>query len=202
MINNIKYFSQLESANLISGPIKINDDFRDPLWDNSGALDEEEYNFWSKRACGMACLKMILNDLDKGVWPIVRLAKLCQKYGGYDLRTNLGLIYKPFSLFLKEEFNLGAEVVENFDIKRIKAEIEKGNYSIVSVHPNIRNRDNKEPDKKGGHLVLVVGFDDFKRELIIHNPAGIYNLSQENYHLSEEEFNKFFARRGIVVYKD
>lgn len=198
---NIKYYCQFESPNLLLGSIDISD-FHDSLWGNSGALDEEEYILWAPRACGMACLKMILNDLDKGVWPIVRLAKLCQKYGGYDLRTNLGLIYKPFSLFLKEEFNLEAEVVENFDIKRIKAEIEKGNYSIVSVHPNIRNRDNKEPNKKGGHLVLVVGFDDFKRELIIHNPAGIYNLSQENYHLSEEEFNKFFARRGIVVYKD
>ena len=199
---NINYYSQFETPDLILGAIDEERKINDPLWKNSGAENEEEYNFWSKRACGMACLKMILSDLDKGIWPIVKLAKLCQKYGGYDLDTNLGLIYKPFTLFIKQEFNLLSEVVENLDIKRIGIEVKKGNYPIVSVHPDIRDKENKEPNKKGGHLVLVVGCDDFKKELIIHNPAGVYNLSQENYHLSEEEFNKFFARRGIIVHKD
>lgn len=198
---DVPYYSQFESLELvlkiINGEIKAEDD---SLWKNSGAKDKEEYIFWSWRACGMTCLKMILDDMGKGQYPLVELARSCVKYGGYDpKRDDLGLIYKQFCIFVKKDFGIKAKVVKRLNIREIKRELGKGSYVIVSVHPDIRDRENPEPKRKGGHLVLVVGYDEDSKKLYINNPSGTYQISQKSYDLTEKEFEKFFAGRGVIL---
>jgi len=57
----VPYFSQWESpelaAEFIDGSRRAADD---PRWADSGASTPEEYEFWSHKVCGLACLKMIM----------------------------------------------------------------------------------------------------------------------------------------------
>lgn len=85
-------------------------------------------------------------------------------------------------------------------LKEIIKAVSEGNFVIASVNPEIRD---PQIDSKysGRHLVLVFGYDMDAGTLILHNPSGIYGKSQENVEISFSDFNKFFAHRGIVVYK-
>jgi len=112
---------------------------------------------------------------------------------------NSGLQYKEFCIFAKEKFKLTARPVSILTLNQIKYEISKKNFVIISVHPDIRHPESVPPSQ-GGHLVLVVGYDDQKQGVYIHNPSGYEsNNSQSNAFISYKNFHKFFANRGIVI---
>jgi len=82
--------------------------------------------------------------------------------------------------------------------KELMHELSQGNYVIAGASPEIRNPHSK-PRVKGGHLVLMLGYDTSKREFYFHNPSGISKETQEYAAISFEDFKKFFSERGIVV---
>ncbi|KKT29915.1 MAG: hypothetical protein UW16_C0021G0003 [Microgenomates group bacterium GW2011_GWC1_44_10] len=203
VLHEIPYFSQWETKELandfLNRKITAKDD---PKWMDSGADSPEEYEDWSWNICGMACLKMILVKKFGGNYRTVELAKKCESYGGYRQYENKidGLFYHPFCRFLSSEFKIKTKVYRFFlTLEGIKREVKKERHFIVSVNPAIKCAKNT-PKYKGGHLVLITGFDEEKRTLILHNPSGLYGESQENYEISEKDFKKFFAGRGILVY--
>lgn len=201
--SDLPFFPQIASIELIEGI--FTNKFKpenDPKWRESGAANIEEYKKWHHQMCGMACLQMILFDKFQTTPPIVTLAKNCQKYGGYKEKYNDmdGLFYKPFCKYVKKEFNLNAKVAENMSLDRIKHEFCSGNYVIVSVHPSIRHIGKvEEPIKKGGHLVLVTGYDDIEGKIYINNPSGFSEDTRKNHKIRYKDFEKFYARRGIIV---
>jgi len=201
-ILKIPFFSQWESAQLVEDIVKGKIwASSDPKWKNSGAESTEEYIYWSWNICGMACLKMILADKFDKEYKLIELAKSCESYGGYRRNGNKieGLFYKPFSVFLKQDYGLKARVWGWFlTIGRIRKEIEKGNYVMASVNAHIRDL-GKEPMFKGGHLVLVTGYDRESHVLYLHNPSGFWKQSQQNFEITENDFRKYFAGRGIVI---
>lgn len=207
----IPYFSQWESTELVdrllSKKISAVDD---PKWRQSGAVSKHEYLHWSWNSCGMACLKMVLADEFSKKFKIVELGKLCEKYGGYVtdekafsandyLHSIDGLFYQPFVRFIKTEYGLDAVVRKILVAKEIMHELSEGNYVVVSVDPAIRNPSLKS-NKKGGHLVLMTGYDRKKKLFYLNNPSGYYKKSQENASLSFKNFEKFFAHKGFVIY--
>lgn len=196
------YCAQWESPKLVDDIIKrkINAT-EDPRWRRSGAKNQKDYEYWTWNICGMACLKMILVYKKIKNYPLIILAKKCASYGGYIPRENEieGLIYQPFCTFVRKEFGLEAKIAPFLSVSRIKAELSKGNFVMVSVNPNIRDVTNETPLHKNGHLVLVIGYDESKKCLFIHNPSGYYNQSQEHYTISENDFKRFFGKRGLVI---
>lgn len=201
MRDSIPYASQWESPELaeqiINGQLRACDD---PKWRKSGARTREEYQTWSWRMSGMACLRMILLDCNKTADSIVKLGKKCAKYGGYTLPfdESAGLHYREFTEFIKSEYTIDSTVKPTLLQRDIKIAVSKGDYVIASVSPQIR-RPYSSSQQKGGHLILVTGYDDIKRVFYIHNPSGIADLSQVNTIVSYREFRKFFACRGIIV---
>ncbi len=198
----IPYYSQWESQELVKDIVvgKISAK-KDPKWKQSGAKNLKEYELWSWNICGMACLKMILADKFEKEYKTIALAKDCEKYGGYKPNGSKvdGLFYDPFVKFLDKDFGIKARVMRRFlTIGKIKKEVQKGNYFIVSVHHSIREKE-ELTEKKGGHLVLITGFDDEKKSLFLHNPSGFYKKSQENFEISEKDFKRFFAGRGMLI---
>ena len=200
----IPYFSQFASADLaekiVTGKMQAKDD---PNWKESGAHTAQEYALWSRNMCGMACLKMILAYLGTSEVRLVQLAKACMQYGGYVITGEKidGLFYEPFCRYVKKRWALSAMIAPVLTMRRIRYEIGLGNFVIVSVHPGIRNQQKKKDEKNGGHLVLLTGFDLQKHTLYLHNPSGFTKLSQEHFEISEVDFLRFFAGRGIVICK-
>ncbi len=203
LIENVPYYSQWESPDLVGAIIREEISARDDLlWKKSGAKSSEEYEFWANNMCGMACLKMVLeHKLNKNV-PIVELGKECLRYGGYVLKPDTidGLYYAPFVRFIKHEFDLDAKVVGRMSVDRIVRELAFGNYVIASVHHEIRSPDSSA-FQKGGHLVLVLGYNLEENKLFFHNPSGDTPQNQSHATVSFSKFKKFFAGRGIVIKK-
>lgn len=201
IIHEVPYFSQWESPELVKRITNGTfDSSKDPNWKSSGAKTKEEYSLWSANACGMACTKMIIaNELHKIV-PIVVLCKKATTYGAYTfpLETSPGLLYKPYVKFLKSEFNLEAKIINPLTINEILIALHQDNYVIASVSPGIRTVE-RIPPAKGGHLVLLLGYDLSKKEIYFHNPSGFTEQTRHHATLSFDDFTRFFGMRGIII---
>jgi len=198
---NVPYFSQWESKNLVEKIVNGEMSAReDPLWGISGTSTPEEYELWSRNMCGMACLKSVLKYGKNKDVPIAELGKKCQDYGGYITNGSEidGLFYAPFIEFIKKEYELEGEVKKHLTIDGIVEELAAENFIIASVSHHIRNPSSTPPNK-GGHLVLMLGYNLTEEKLRFHNPSGFSGVSQENTEISFRDFDKFFAKRGIVI---
>lgn len=194
------YFSQWESRDLVEKIItKQLNAGDDPRWKESGARTTDEYTSWSWSCCGMACLKMILAHKQHKIVPTVTLGKKCLEYGGYTqpVEKSPGLYYKPFVTFVKNEYDLDAKAVGALTLAEIKRTISGEGYAMVSVTPEIRFPED-EPTTRGGHLVLIVGYDDRKQVMYLNNPSG-FKESQENVAIPYRQFMKFFDNKGILI---
>jgi Peptidase_C39 like family len=195
----VPYFSQWESAELVedivTGVLQARED---PLWPRSGARDVAEYEFWSWRTCGIACLRMVLGARGDDVPAAVPLAEECTAAGGYVRHEDRvdGLIYRPFVEWIADRFRLAAEVVPDLPPQDVIGHVDAGGLAMISVHPWVRWPD-REPPVKGGHLVLAVGVDDGGR-VLLHNPSGIYGESQQLFPVSPEECARFAPGRGVL----
>lgn len=201
LIQDVPYFSQWESPELVeqilTNKISAEDD---PKWKASGAKNVQEYALWSANACGLACTKMILAKELQTVTPIVELAQKSLKYGVYTqpLQDSVGLLYKPYVEFMAAEFGMSTRVERPLSINQAIFELSQGNYILASVSPKIRNTNDFATDK-GGHLVLLLGYDLDKSELYFHNPSGFKNETQSYAKITFADFKKFFGERGVIV---
>jgi hypothetical protein len=199
---NVPYYCQWESrqlaADILAKKIKAEDD---PLWKNSGAASAQEYSDWSWTACGMACLKMILEHSVNKKVPLVTLGKQCLSYGGYrlPLESSHGLYYKPFVQFVRDKYGIEAVVNGALIVPEIVTALSQKKYVITSVSPAIRDP-RSTPQQRGGHLILAVGYDLEKKVLFLHNPSGATEKSQEYTPISFSDFERFFSYKGIILY--
>ena len=204
MQKSIPYFSQFESPELVKDIIEKKICAKDDQkWRDSGASSEEEYEFWAWKVCGITCLKMILKNRTGETHKLVELAKKAREHGAFIRgEENRGLIYKPFLTYIKEEHGLEGIFFDTTKLSMlsfIKWRLSKGDDVIVSVSPSVRDSSLPTPEHKGGHLVLVTGYDDGMKTISIHNPSGMHNFSQQNYKIPISDFIRFYARRGIVI---
>lgn len=196
---DVPYSAQWESpqliADIIAGAMNASDD---PLWFRSGARDRREYEFWSWRACGMACLKMALRYWTGRDHPLVVLAKQAMEHGAYVRREHSvdGLIYQPFTRYVGDRFGLRGLSRPELSVDEIAGCVEAGSLVMASVHPHIRWPDSVAPGK-GGHLVLVVGHTG--DEIVLHNPSGDRAHNQAFARVHRADFVKFFAGRGVIL---
>jgi hypothetical protein len=198
---NVPYFSQWESRELNRQILdKSYDAKNNPAWRESGATTRNEYVQWSWAGCGMACTKMFLAYRTGRIIPLVTLGKKCSEYGGYvlPLEESIGLLYAPYVKFMEGEFDVRAAPRPHLLIKEMVAELSKGRFVIASVNPAIRDP-KSHPRRKGGHLILMLGYDLSKEEFYFHNPSGDTEENQEYAAVTFADFKKFFSRRGIVL---
>lgn len=220
VIYDIPYFSQWESPDLvekiIQGKTLAKDD---PKWSKSGAHSKAEYALWSWNACGIACLKMVLASKKIHI-PLVKLCKLSLKYDCFKANEPInsiikkiqegklnkpqwqtldGLFYEPFTVFIKKEFNLSGKMAKFLSLGEVIQALDNKNLVMVSVSGGLKYPDKQKDDHIGGHIVLIVGYDYKKRILYLHNPAGLYKISQKFYQIDFKRFNNFFANKGVVI---
>lgn len=170
----------------------------DPTWRTTGFDDEDDYRLWSRRICGLACLRSILAHWQLGRQTHRELLEGALRWGSYvvhpDGRVD-GLVYAPFAAWLQGVFGLQVEIYPLNPLHDLTNEISDGAMAIASVSTEIRYP-TRESTRRGGHLVLVHGCD--ATGVWIHNPSGATG-TQADVHVSRDDFSRFFANRGMVV---
>jgi hypothetical protein len=210
----VPYAAQWESPGLIrailSGDLAARDD---PRWACSGADDPEQYEFWSWRCCGMACLRSVLLARSGQAPGNVTLGLEVLATGGYRLRYDSdgsgrpegldGLIYAPFVTYLAERWQIQATVHTDLSTAGLVDRVARGQWVMASVHPSIR-RPAGVPPSRGGHLVLVHGVarspGRATTDVVLHNPSGHTAAAQEDVRVATDDFDRFFAGRGVVIH--
>lgn len=175
----------------------------DPYWESTGAISPERYSDWAFTMCGMASTSMALSHFhNKNIKPVL-LAEDALRAGVYteNAKEISGMKYREFVEWVAK-YDLSASVYTRLSVCGIQYALSKGGLVIVSVNPNIRGYNTASPNQKGGHLVLVTGYDRNKKTVSINNPSGfVSGNTQINHELSHKEFLSYFAGRGIVVRK-
>lgn len=197
--SGVPYFCQWESAELahqfIDGSLRPADD---PAWAAFGAATPQEYEFWSGKVCGLACLRMILSWRGQVAPPTMRLVERALNWQAFvpDGERVAGLVYQPFADWVRHDYGVIAEVKPGLTIDVLASATTPATPVIASVHSWIRWPD-RTPPERGGHLVLVTGATDGL--LRLHNPSGIHARSQRDVLIRRTDFQRFFAGRGILI---
>jgi hypothetical protein len=197
--SDVPYYAQWESPELVArfldGSLRVADD---PRWADSGARSPQEYEYWASKACGLACLKMILASRSEPVPPMMRLLDRALEWRCYVPEGDrvIGLIYQPFADWVGQEFAIKAEVAADLPLDALMAVASPATPVIASVHSSIRYP-HRVPPARGGHLVLVTGAGDGMVRL--HNPSGLPQISQRDVLIAVTDFGKFFAGRGLII---
>ncbi|TDT93330.1 peptidase C39-like protein [Streptomyces sp. 846.5] len=194
----VPYYAQWESPQLVPQIVaRTLPAAQDPAWAASGAHTPEEYEWWSWRVCGMACLRMALHHWRGIAPPTLELARECTEAGAYVVHDDRvdGLIYAPFTTYVRDRWNLDAAVVVDLTPEQIRDHLDAGRLVMISVHPTIRTL-HPTPPRQGGHLVLAVDHD--ATHLMINNPSG-FPESQHYARVPWGDLDRFYARRGVVL---
>ncbi|GHI54747.1 hypothetical protein Srubr_45930 [Streptomyces rubradiris] len=167
-------------------------------WASDGYHSYEEYLFWSRKVCGLACLQSLLHGWTDIRLPMRELLSLALDRGCYVVEPQgkvRGLIYRPFMAWVGAQFGFACRLVEHTPIQESARAVRPGQALIASVSPEIRDPGTREP-RRGGHLVLV---HEVRGDTVrFHNPSG-YSHNADSASLPMHVFERFHAGRGILV---
>lgn len=198
-------------------------------WRADGYLSPDDYRWWSRQTCGLACLQMTLASCPAR-WPRPpRKAALLADAVAHGVLTPNddgtvgGLYYAPFVRWVAEAFGLEAVSRPELPLDELAARVASGAWlAMASVSYEIRLPD-EPPTHTGGHLVLVhrvevtapASADDAPllpepfapravRALVFHNPSGLPERdgrasSAADARCTPAQFARFYAGRGILV---
>ena len=173
----------------------------DPDWKNTGAVSPARYSQWAFTMCGMASVSMALKHFKGNHTQVAQLAEDALQEGVYveDSKDISSMKYKEFTRWIKK-YGLQAEMYTTLSLKGIQLALAEGKLVIVSVNPNIRGYNTAPVIQKGGHLVLVTGYDKTASTVSLNNPSGFVSTNTQIKHtLSEWDFAHYYAGRGILV---
>lgn len=173
----------------------------DPNWKDTGAESPEEYAKWVLTMCGMACTSMALQHLKNRKEGIVVLAKDAKTHGVYKEQNSelSSMHYKEFADWIKN-YGIEAKIYTRLGVRGLQKLLSDGNVVIVSVNPNIRGYETADTTQRGGHLVLVTGYNKINNTMTLHNPSGFVSQNtQENHTIPVSKFLKYYAGRGIAL---
>lgn len=107
--------------------------------------------------------------------------------------------YKEYATWARTH-GLKANVYSRLTLGGIRHLLSRGMLVMVSANPNIRGYDTAPRSQKGGHLVLVTGYDRAADSITVNNPSGFASTgTQKGHTIHTDEFRRFFAGRGIAL---
>jgi hypothetical protein len=173
----------------------------DPHWRKTGAISAERYAQWALTMCGMASAAMALSHFKGNSAGPAELAEDAMRHGVYVDEQGIisSMRYREFIPWIGK-YGVEAQMYSRLTLKGVQYALSGGKLVIASVNPNIRGFDTAPRFQKGGHLVLVTGYDRLKKTITINNPSGFTSAkTQINHILKEKEFLAYYAGRGILL---
>lgn len=170
-------------------------------WSSDDYPSEEEYLFWSRNVCGLACLRSVIRAWmpQHGDITMFELIGRAQRWGALVREDDTvgGLYYRPFVEWIREDFGIHGTVHAEIEAKPLLENVRTGHVALASVSSEIRYPD-RPNTRRGGHLVLVHRFDGDR--IVLHNPSGVAQNAQDA-ELDLDTFQRFFAHRGVTLRK-
>ena len=179
-------------------------------YQEEGFADFEDALYWSKRICGLACLKMAIQYLikeeksvplkellDKGLalnafteslgWIHNGLVSISSSYGLIGGRESIGDNLERIDNLINEEHLIIASVTVGFEAGKIYPQEDGTEYVM----------------KKGGHLILVFGTkkeEGIITELLVHHPSSQESYEYQNHWVPREVFLNSFSEAANIMY--
>jgi hypothetical protein len=191
-------------ANLSWAEMVLKDDQpirKDLMWKESGARTIEEYERWVLSTCGMACTAMLLQFYKKGNFKTIPLARDAAKVGVYkkEGKDISAMQHRPYIKWIRK-FHCRATIYTKLSFRSISYLLSKNSLIIASVNPNINDYETAPKTQRGGHLVLITGYNKKDKMITFHNPAGFENnQTQANHTLAMKDFDMYFSGKGIAI---
>ncbi len=201
----IPYYAQVASPELAYAIFEENlDSRRDPCWQQWDCASAEEFAYWVDRACGIACVKMVVEGLGGPQRQMMEWIRDGLGQNGYlvteDANGNpveRGWVHRALAdLISASGFQASAraasleEIVELLDGAQIA--IASVSYELGKDAPITR---------QGGHLVVITGADVTDEGKIdsfyIHNPSGRLAKYQENARIDALRFSQAYSGRVV-----
>ena len=179
-------------------------------YQDEGFIDFKDALYWSKRICGLACLKMAIQYLLKEE-KSVPLKELLDKGLSLNAFTeSLGWIHNGLINIGSSHGLASARESIGDNLERIDDLISEGNLIIVSVTVGFEAGKVYQKDdgteyimKKGGHLILVLGTKKEQgiiTELLVHHPSSQESYEYQNHWVPREVFLNSFSEAGNIMY--
>ncbi len=178
-------------------------------WQKLGFESFEDAQYWEKSSCGILCLKMAIDGLlsveAKPLSPsIAEYIKKGVEIGAYD--DSVGWSHNGLAQLAKE-FGFSAESRESGGAVKLCEMLKQNFLPIVSIKWAFENyRSWKEIiffwKKFGGHLALVVGFEEEEGRLkgfYVHHTSILPDYNWQAKFLPLERFEQGFTGRCIII---
>lgn len=157
---------------------------------------------WKDRACGITCLKMVLNFYGKGAPALDELIELGVESGAYGksgwIHQGLVDVADRFGLTIESrEFKSGdeSESLREEGVRQIIKSLKEGVPVLVSVVKKFKYSDKF-------HMVVLVGTEGDEENpegFYYHDPDADAEKEGENLFVSIEMFRKHWRRMAIFV---
>ncbi len=177
----------------------------DPAWESFGAPSVDGYDFWARRVCALACLKMAVAGFDSAEVPTLwQLVEQGLQHNGYRAYSASGVLvdegwFYPAIVALARDYGLGARGYGYAPVELIYQLILDGWMVAPSVTPELGEHGPLRC--YGGHMVLVHGFRWEQGQctgLILHNPSGRFPELRANAEVPAARFRRGYAHRLIA----
>lgn len=170
-------------------------------WSELGFASREEAEYWQRSSCGILCLKMAVEGvLGKDIDPVAVLIAKGKTLDAYS--HELGWAHQGLAE-LARAYGVHAFARERIEIEDIKQYIDKGALPIISIKWAFRPpKGFKEKlifwKKRGGHLALVVGYEEGQGFYVNHTSVT-EGYNWERKFVPFEQFKKGFTGRGVII---
>lgn len=181
-------------------------------WQKLGFESFKDAQRWEKSSCGILCLKMAMDGFllaqDKPISPsTAECIKKGIEIGAY--KNSVG--WKHDGLVnLAREFGFSAENREGVSSVELCKALKQNFLPIISIKWAFENKKSLKEKilfwkKFGGHLALIVGFEEENGKLAgfyVHHTSLIFEYNWQSKFLPLEKFEKGFTGRCIIIKPD
>jgi len=152
--------------------------------------------YWMPRACGMCCLKMVLDFFGEKTPPLLEMCRTGEKEGGYSkhgwFHDYLLKVARGYGL----EAERGEKIGEIMGLQKIHDELKDGRPVIVSVSKHSLGQ-NKF------HMVLLTGYEENENGTVFgfyyNDPESLYVEEGKGLFADIKDFKRDWRRMAIFI---
>ena len=203
----IPYYAQVASPEMAYAIFEEGlDPRRDPCWEQWGCASAAEFAYWVDRACGIACVKMVVEGLGGPQRPMMEWIQDALGRNGYLVTADAngsqverGWIHRVLAeLTSASGFQATARPAS---MEEIAGFLDGGQIVIASVSYELGREG--AITHQGGHLVVVTGADLTDEGGVdcfyINNPSGRLAKYQVNARIDAGRFAQAYSGRVILA---